>query len=414
MRRRDFGRYMRTLRAFARSHPGRQATNQTAGYKPVTMREIRPLTSADLPELSRFLTAGFHMTHEADFATPEVLHWKYLESPATEAMEHLQDRSRTSAAPSLAATSEAHAANSILPRSFVARNQSGRIIGHVGLCRTAFVGHAINELGGCVPTIHIIDWLGSPDHRAIGMSLMRKAHEGVPTQFGLGVSSSALIVGERAGYELRELVPVYLRVLRTRYWLQTATLNPLERGLRLIQDTAYHTLHRPISAPVAVALRRVQAFGTEIESIVSQAGRKMIFTRRDPARLNAFLRFPRQAMSGWHLLNSAGHLCGIALLNLIPQDLGRTLTGKVVDCLLDDDDVELWHAAILSLTEELAHQGADLALAYASTPWAKSALQRSGYNSRFDIKFHIRDRQGLIPRHVPFHLTPLEGDYAYT
>ena len=45
-------------------------------------------------------------------------------------------------------------------------------------------------------TIHIIDWLGSPDHRAVGTSLMRKAHEDVATQFGLGVSQAALVVGE--------------------------------------------------------------------------------------------------------------------------------------------------------------------------------------------------------------------------
>ena len=35
------------------------------------------------------------------------------------------------------------------------------------------------------------------------MSLMRLAHQGAATQFGLGVSQAALVVGERAGYELR-------------------------------------------------------------------------------------------------------------------------------------------------------------------------------------------------------------------
>lgn len=33
-------------------------------------RDIRPLTPADLPELSRFLTAGFHAQADADFAAP--------------------------------------------------------------------------------------------------------------------------------------------------------------------------------------------------------------------------------------------------------------------------------------------------------------------------------------------------------
>ncbi len=57
------------------------------------------------------------------------------------------------------------------------------------------------------------------------MSLMRRAHQGVPTQFGLGVSPSALVVGERAGYDLRSLVPVYTRVLREGYWLRAEGLS---------------------------------------------------------------------------------------------------------------------------------------------------------------------------------------------
>ena len=54
----------------------------------------------------------------------------------------------------------------------------------------------------------------------------------------------------------------------------------------------------------------------------------MILTSRDPTRLNDLLRFPRQAMSAWHLIDEAGRLRGFAVLNLIPQDDGRTRTGK--------------------------------------------------------------------------------------
>jgi hypothetical protein len=265
-----------------------------------------------------------------------------------------------------------------------------------------------------VATIHIIDWLGSAEHRAVGMSLMRRAHQGVATQFGLGVSQAALVVGERAGYELRSLVPVYTCVLRAGYWLRTGGLGPLQRGLRLARDAASRWT-RPRARPrLSLTLRRVATFGSEIESIVEKAKAHAILTRRDPARLNELLRFPRQAVSGWHLLDDAARLRGFAVLNLVPKDQGRTRTGKLVDCLLEDIDIASWHAAVLALTRELAHQGADLAQAYASTPWTAEALGRSGYTSRFSVKFHIRDRQGLIPRDATFHLTPLEGDYAYT
>jgi len=368
-------------------------------------RDIRPLTLDDLPELSRFLIAGFHAPPDADFAAPEVLRWKYLEPLGPKVLEEGDE--------GLGGQEVASTANG--PRSYIARGgESGGIIGHVGLCRTAFEGQGVAGPEGRASTMHIIDWLGSPDHRSVGISLMRKAHEGVETQFGLGVSQAALGVGERAGYELRSLVPVYLRVLRTGYWLRTGGLGPVERVLRLARDIASRWTRRAAVPRATIVLQRVSAFATEIAPIVAKAKTHAVFTRRDPARLNEMLRFPRQTMSGWHLLDDTGRLRGLGVLNLVPKDQGRTRTGKIVDCLLDDNDPALWHAATLALTRELARQGADLAQAYASTPWAVEALSQSGYTSRFAVKFHIRDPLKLIPRDATFHLTPLEGDYAYT
>jgi hypothetical protein len=377
-----------------------------------TMPEIRPLIPDDLPELSRFLTAGFHAPPEADFAAAEVLRWKYL-GPATARGDTSAGYPATRRDPAPAQGND-DGVGSDAPRSYVALDEAGRIVGHLGLCRTAFEGQALAGAGGPVGTIHIIDWLGSPEHRAIGMSLMRLAHRGVATQFGLGVSQAALVVGERAGYELRSLVPVYTRVLRSGYWLRAGGLSPLQRGLRLVRDFASGWVRRPAAPRAIITLRRVSSFGSEINPIVDNAKAHMILTRRDPARLNDVLHFPRQSMSGWHLVDSAGRLRGFALLNLVPRDQGRTRTGKFVDCLLDEIDVAPWQAAVLALTRELARQGADLAQAYASTPWTTEALSRSGYTSRFTVKFHIRDRQGIIPRDTTFYLTPLEGDYAYT
>jgi hypothetical protein len=119
-------------------------------------------------------------------------------------------------------------------------------------------------------------------------------------------------------------------------------------------------------------------------------------------------------MSGWELRDVAGRTCGFGLLNVIPQHQGRIRIGKIVDCLVGNTDVDLWHAALGALTHELARQGADLVQAFASTPWMTEGLRRSGFVSRFDLEFNLRDRQDLIPHGVPFHFTPLEADYAYT
>jgi hypothetical protein len=359
-------------------------------------REIRPLTADDLPELNQFLTSGFRVAPDADFAAPEVLRWKYLDEGPS------------------AAAGQAGATGGDAPLSLVARDETGRIIGHLGVCRTTFEGKALAAAGGRIETLHVIDWLGSPGHKALGASLLRQAQQGVATQFAVGATEVATAIGERSGYVVRDRVPVFTRVLRTRYWLRAGGLRPWQRGLRLARDSAGRWIRRA-SAPRAVIVpRRAEGFGSEIGPIVEAAGEHAILTSRTPARLNAILDFPRQAMSGWHLLDDHGRLRGLAVLNIIPKDGGRTRTGKVVDCLLDGVDVDAWHAAFAALTDELARQGADLAQVYGSTPWTAEALRRGGYTSRFAVKFILRDRQGLIPKEAMFYLTPLEGDYAYT
>jgi hypothetical protein len=82
----------------------------------IITREIYPLALQDLCDLSRSLIAGFHAAPDADFAALEMLRWKYLK-PRGEDEE--------------------------APRSYLAREEGGHIIGHVGICRTAFEGDAI-------------------------------------------------------------------------------------------------------------------------------------------------------------------------------------------------------------------------------------------------------------------------------
>jgi hypothetical protein len=350
--------------------------------------DIRPLRPDDLDDLRQFLTAGFHTPPTAGFAAREVLWWKYLE-PRGEGDEQKEP-----------------------VRSFIARDSAGSLIGHVGICPTTFVGTAIPGSG--VRTLHMIDWLGSAQHRSVGASLMRKAHEGVPTQFGLGGSDAGRAVIKRGGYELREQVPVYQRVLRSGYWLRDQDLGVVQRGVRLARDLAHNLRERPHATQVRINLQRVDSFSTEILPIVEEAKKHAILTHRTPAQLGYFLRFPGQAMSGWQLLDDDARLRGFAILNLASQDHGAVRRGKIVDCLLERVDVDLWHAAIMALTHELRQQGADIAQSFGSTPWMAEALRRCGFVSRFTLEFSLRDRQGLIPRTSPFHLTPIEADYAYT
>jgi len=406
---------MRFNRCVTWKTPGKQPNSGAR----IIARDIRPLTPDDIPELSAFLVTGFHAEPGADFASPAVLRWKYLGNDETASCAIITSNGRTlpSGQQSQGVQANSHhdiQAHSDSSLSHVARNESGRIIGHLGLCRTYFEGRGIMTSSGQVVTMHIIDWLGSPEHRSIGMSLLRLLHQEGETQFALGATPVAVSIGERSGYKPREVIPVYNCVLRADYWLRTAGSGRLNRWLKVGREWLGRLTQPAISPRTILTLDRVLLFGPEIMEVIAKIKAHVILTGRNPARLNGFLRFPRQAFSGWYLRDQAGCLRGFAVLNLVSQDGGHTRTGKIVDCLFDNIEGSFWQAAVLALTGELRRQGADVVQCYASTPWMAEALSKCGFISRFGVKFLLRDPYGQIPRGATFHLTALEGDYAYT
>lgn len=346
--------------------------------------EIRPLADADLPALSRFLTAGFHTPPDAEFASVEILRWKYLESQG--------DASEPS------------------PRSLVAVDEAGEIIGHVGYVPSAFVGPGMAK---AVPALHMIDWLGSAGHRSVGASLMRRAHEAAPVQFGLGGSDAGRAVIKRGGYEAMPPSFLFERILDPLRWLRAGGAS--SRGaVRTARDLARRLINPVRPASVRLVLEPVSKFGPEVDEIVRGGSRSAVIAARTPDRLNYVLRYPRGRPTGYLLRDEDRRPRGLAILATIPRDGGRLSLGRVVDVQMDDDAPETWHAALLLLSRELARLGAHVAQSFASPPWTVDALRRAGYAQRHPLEFRLRDRDSLIPRDHPFHLTPIEADYAFT
>lgn len=346
--------------------------------------DIRPLTEADLPDLGRFLIAGFHAPADAPFAAADVLRWKYFDPRGVEAGNG--------------------------PRSYLARSaETGAVVGHVGVCPARFHGGGLGPEG--VSTLHMIDWLSSRAGSGVGATLMRRAHQATDTQYGFGGSADGRGVIDRGGYELIQYVPVYQRVLRPSYRWKTPGHGRAGRLLRAAKDAAGR-LVRPVKRPRAsVDLKPVVSFGDELLAVACRYEDRAVFTTREPALLNHFLRYPRGGMTGWHF--ERDDVIGFAVLSVVEQ-AGGVRVGKVVDCLLDLNDDALWHAAAVALTAELARQGADLAQAFAANEWSARAWRAAGYARVHDLEFRLRDRAGLVPRGRPLHLTPLEADYAYT
>jgi hypothetical protein len=344
-------------------------------------RDVHPLQPEEIPELSRFLVEGFRVPRNADFAAPDVLRWKYFDP----------------------------CGGSAAPRSYIAREQ-GRLVGHVGICFSAFRGDAIP--GGSVATLHMIDWLSADPGAGIGTALMFRANRDTPTQFGLGMTESGRRMAEKIG-RLVTTVPVFQAVLGWDYRLRAAGPGGAGRVARWGRDLARGAIARlRRRAPRAhVELRPVRRFGPEVLPILDAYQAHAVLTDRRPERLNHLLDYPRPGLSGW-LLACDGRTRGFALLSVVRH--GAVRTGKLVDCVLDDRDPDRWHAALTALTCQLRLQGADAAVGFGSTAWMARALEDCGYRALHRVGLYLRDKQGLIPRDAAFHLTHLEADAAYT
>jgi hypothetical protein len=342
-------------------------------------REIQPLQFHDVEELSRFLISGFGVPGDTPFASPEVLHWKYFD-PFAEAFG---------------------------PRSYIVC-EDGEIAAHVGFSPTRFlVGPPPTPP---VPTLHMMDWLGSKRHPGAGLPLLRLAHRLTPVQYGLGGSVDSRRVVDAVGYHTQCAVPVFQRVLRADYRLRASTGTTARTLAAAARDAAGLVLRRGSRAESTIELRPVSTFGTEIDAVIACAARHAVFTGRGSDILNHLLRHPSGTIKGY-LLVSAGTILGFALLNLFVQ--GRCRVGKIVDCLLNSANPTQWQDALLALTSRLQASGADVASGCGGPPWVSAAYRANRFRESYPLEFRHRDRNRLIPRDQPFYLTFVEADYSY-
>jgi hypothetical protein len=344
---------------------------------------IEPHRSSDVPELSRFLTEGFGAPADARFARPEILRWKYLDKPASIDS----------------------------PRGYTAR-ADGKIVGHVGFRLGSFVvpkpgsDQDVQEIS----TLHIIDWLALPEHRGLGARLMMRAHRHADTQFGLGTTAAARAVGEAFDYQLIHEIPIYRRTFKPMYRLREGDAPFWKRSARAARDAA-RNLIAPAPLRIEIESRRVDRFGEEIVDLWNRPTSRFIRMSRSADMLNYLLRFPEGSITG-RLFVAAGEPAGCGIVSVVPR--GNVLVGKIVECRPRGDSIEETRRAIVALTAILRDKGADFAECWASDPELAAALEQAGYFRSGFASFHVRDRKKLIPRDIPFYMTPLEADYAYT
>lgn len=340
-------------------------------------RQIRSLDPGEVAGVSEFLSRGFGLSPEIESLRPDFLTWKFFDpiGDATGPRGHL---------------------------SWV----DGRIVGFVGVCPRSF--QVAGEPGREVSTLHLVDWLADPGQANAGAHLFLRAHRGVETGYSLGGSEVGRRVGTGGGYEKVKDVPVFVKVLRPGY--RRRDPGGIGGGFRALKDLAEAALRPGASPGNPVTLRKVESFGSEVNTILGLCESGLIFTSRKHDVLNHLLRCPSRTISGY-LIERDGTTLGFGLLSVIPS--GRSRVGKIVECFLPGRNIDDWHASVVALTSELKASGADFVVSCGSTDWMAEALRRTGYRERYSLEFRLRDKARRIPRELPFHLTWIEADYAY-
>lgn len=342
--------------------------------------EVRAIQESDILMVSRFLITGFGTAADAEFAAPDVLRWKCFDPQG----------------------------QADYPRGFVAM-ENGRIVAYVGQCPTQFVGASLAKP---VSAGHGIDWLAAKENIGAGLEVGPKGNERVDVGFSIGGTAIAIKIKKRIkAWKFGVPVPTYCRVLRPAYYLRSPRPDALWKCLaKIVRESGRWLLHPRQKPNVSIVLKQVESFGAEVTQIVDACQMPEIHTLRTPELLNHFLRYPRQNITGWHIMQE-NQIRGFTLLSLVRN--GNIRTGKIADCFLDSLDVDLWHAALHALTNQLREQSADMVVCYGTTSWMVEALTQNGFYQQRLSPFAIRDPKKLLPENASYYLTHLEADHAY-
>ena len=263
-------------------------------------RDIRPLTPDDLPELSRLLTAGFHAPPDADFAAPEVLRWKYLEPAGPVAMptRHRIPPGATSRGTKRGGSS---AISGSAGRSSRARRWRPRAVG----CR-----RSTSSTGWARPSTAPRD---EPDAHGHIKESRPSSGWGSARRRWWWASGPAMSCGASCRCIPASSAPGT--------GSGPADSDPCSAGCGWPATPRAGGFARP-SAPRAPSARaRFGLRGRDhAHRRAGQGARHLHATRPGPAQW--LLRFPRQAMSGWHLLDRYGTAPGVRRAQPRPQGPG--------------------------------------------------------------------------------------------
>jgi hypothetical protein len=324
--------------------------------------------TSDIIETSAFLRRSFEAEPSVQFASPEVLRWKYLEPGALG-----------------------------LDEAAFLLGSNGRIAAHAGL-RTSTI-RGIN--GAKLTCGTLIDWAADRAAPGAGIALYRHLLGQAAATYLLGGTHTTRAVAERLGFKRAMRARIYSRWVRpfNEFMRRPKTARS---ALRLLHGVA----HAPLDALAPIdgwSAKPVPSFDASFGELLMHSSQEYASPERTVALLNHRLRNPLTTTSGYVLYRD-GKAVGCALTAMGEWNARILL-------LQGRFDTAALAPAYALLTAELARNPEVCRVsALCSAPSHQGALEQNAYwiNRVEPVSFY--DPSGRVPALGPISIQYLDAD----
>lgn len=297
------------------------------------------------------------------------------------------------------------------PAAFYWRAGDGRVLGFIGLMRTALL-----TTDGAHPAAWFVDWYVAPGQPGIGMGLLRKAEASAGILLTLQGSTDTRQILPRLGWKESTAPVTWLRPLSPRFTGEylarraPAALAPLAR---LAGPLATRALRPPRAPrPAGCELVAVDRLPGSYDAVGNARAAEATAMRRDSDYLNWLCAdYPDGGYRLWRLRRDGadvGHL-----VTRCAADRQQRRRGRIVDAAWPWADTGLGAWLIAEAVAALQAEGADYVECLASTAALTNVLESGGFRRRATVPLWYHRPPAGLPEPERWHLTLLDCDRAY-
>lgn len=297
------------------------------------------------------------------------------------------------------------------PAAFYWRDGDGRVLGFVGLMRTALLTPT-----GVHPAAWFVDWYVAPGQPGIGMGLLRRAEAAAGILLTLQGSADTRQILPRLGWKESAAPVTWLRPLSRRFageWLARqvpAALRPLARLAAPLAAAALGPRCAP--RPDGCELVAVDRLPESHDAVGNARAAEATAMRRDSDYLNWLCAdYPDGGYRLW-LVRRRGADVGHLVTRCAPDRRERR-RGRIVDAAWPWTDAALGAWLIGAAVAALQGEGADYVECLASTPALGTALAVAGFRRRAPVALWYHRLPAGVPEPDRWHLTLVDCDRAY-